>query len=87
MLTEDDKQWINQQLHQQLHQQLETLEGRFTQQLETLETKLLTAFHDWASPTEQRLRSHSAVMRALDLELETLQERVTKLEQQQPPKQ
>jgi len=62
MLTDDDKQWI-------------------LEQLEHVETKLLTEFHRWASPTEMRVRSHSAVLRMLDIELESLGERVTKLEE------
>jgi hypothetical protein len=52
-------------------------------ELERVETKLLTAFHSWASPVEMRQRSHSAALRALDQEMENLQDRVTKLEQ--PP--
>lgn len=52
-------------------------------QLERLETKLLTAFHTWASPVELRQRSHSAALRALDTEREALQDRIKNLEQ--PP--
>ena len=48
--------------------------------LEALETKLLTAFHEWASPMELRQRSHSAALRALDVEMESLEGRVKKLE-------
>ena len=40
--------------------------------LELVETKLLTEFHKWASPQEARLRTHSAALRAVDLELEAL---------------
>jgi hypothetical protein len=49
-------------------------------QLERVETKLLTEFHKWASPVEMRVRSHSAALRALDLEQEAISDRVTKLE-------
>jgi hypothetical protein len=52
-------------------------------ELERVDTKLLTAFHNWASPVEMRQRSHSAALRALDQEMENLQDRVKKLEQ--PP--
>jgi hypothetical protein len=55
MLTDDDKQWI-------------------LEQLERVETRLLTEFHKWASPTEMRVRSHAAVLRAMDIELESLGE-------------
>jgi hypothetical protein len=49
-------------------------------QLERIETSLLTEFHKWASPIEMRMRSHTATLRALDVELESVSERVTKLE-------
>lgn len=38
--------------------------------IERTETTLLTEFHKWASPTEMRLRSHSAALRALDIQQE-----------------
>lgn len=49
------------------------------EQLERLETTLLTEFHKWASPPEARQRTHSAALRALDLEMEQM-DRVKKLE-------
>jgi len=55
-----------------------------SEHLERLETKLLTEFQKWASPTEARLRTHTAALRAIDLELEALQGRVDKLEEKQP---
>ncbi len=51
-----------------------------TEQLRTVETSLLTEFHKWASPSEARQRTHTAILRAVDLEMEALSERVTKLE-------
>lgn len=51
-----------------------------TEQLERVETKLLTEFHKWASPVEQRQRSHAAAIRALDVEMEGLSDRVKTLE-------
>jgi hypothetical protein len=56
-LTDEDKQWIS-------------------EQLERVETKLLTAFHEWASPMDLRVKSHAAALRALDLELEATRARV-----------
>jgi hypothetical protein len=50
------------------------------ERLERVETNLLTAFHPWASPVEMRQRSHAAAIRALDAEMESLQDRVKKLE-------
>jgi hypothetical protein len=49
-------------------------------QLERVETTLLTEFHKWASPLEMRVKSRTATLRALDVELEAVSERVTKLE-------
>jgi len=50
------------------------------EQLERVETTLLTEFHKWASPLEARVRTHSAALRALDLEMEQVDDRVKKLE-------
>jgi len=46
------------------------------EQLEKVETTLLTEFHKWASPVELRQRSHAAVLRALDAEVESLSDRL-----------
>jgi hypothetical protein len=64
-LNDEDKKWI-----------AEVLDRR----LEKLETTLLTEFHKWASPTELRIQSHAQAIRAIDLELENVKERVPKLE-------
>jgi len=61
VLTDEDKQWI-------------------TEQLEKVETTLLTEFHKWASPVELRQRSHAAALRALDAEVESLSDRLKNLE-------
>ena len=53
-------------------------------QLERLETRLLTEFQKWASPNEARVRTHTAALRASDMELEAVSDRVTKLEDQRP---
>jgi hypothetical protein len=71
-LTDEDKQWIT--------GKLEKVEERFAERLEQVETKLLTEFHKWASPVEMRVRSHSAALRAMDVEVEAVADRVTKLE-------
>ena len=49
-------------------------------QLERVETALLTEFHKWASPVEMRVRSHAAALRAIDVEVEAVADRVKKLE-------
>ena len=50
---------------------------------EQVETKLLTEFHKWASPAEARSRTISAALRAIDVELEAIDDRVKKLEGRQ----
>ena len=47
---------------------------------EKVETSLLTEFHKWASPNEARARSMRESLRAFDLELDAIKERVRKLE-------
>jgi hypothetical protein len=67
-LTDEDKVWISEQL------------DGFRAQVEQVGTSLLTEFHRSASPVEVRQRSHTAALRAFDLEMESLSDRVTKLE-------
>ena len=59
---------------------LEAMEERVNSRIEKIETALLTEFHKWASPAEARARTHAAALRAIDLEMESLTERVSKLE-------
>ncbi|MGA2113929.1 MAG: hypothetical protein ABSH56_04170 [Bryobacteraceae bacterium] len=78
------------QRFEQVDQRFERVDQKFAQvdqkfeqpdqKLERVETTMLTEFHKWASPTEARLRTHAAALRAIDLEMEALSERVTKLE-------
>ena len=75
-LTDEDKQWILNTFEEKLGQN--RLE--YSEKLEGMETRLLTAFHGWASPVIARQQSHSAVLRAIDLEIEDLKKRVEKLE-------
>jgi hypothetical protein len=58
------------------------MEAKFAtkQDLERVETTLLTEFHKWASPADARMKTHTAAIRAMDLEMEVLTERVQKLE-------
>ena len=64
-LTEDDKSWI---------------EAKLDAKLEALETKLLTAFHQWASPLDSRVRRHRDGIHDLETELDALADRVKALE-------
>jgi len=52
-----------------------------SEQLEGLETKLLTEFHKFAEANDARVRSHSAAIHALELTMNVLEERVRRLEQ------
>jgi hypothetical protein len=64
-LTDDDKRWI-----------ADLLDTR----LEAVETKLLTAFHGWASPVEARQRRHRDSIHDLEVDLDALTARVKALE-------
>ena len=63
-----------------LQTQLTAQAAIYSDQLHTVETKLLTAFYNWASPNEARQRTHAAALRAVDLEMESLNDRMAKLE-------
>lgn len=67
-LTNEDKQWISEQIAASEQRVTE----RLTERLERVETNLLTEFHKWASPVEMRQRTHSAAIRAIDAEMEAL---------------
>jgi hypothetical protein len=75
-LTTEDKDWITEQLRVYLLED----RSRTTEEIRRVETSLLTEFHKWASPSEARQRTHAAALRAIDLEMEALSERVTKIE-------
>jgi len=72
VLTDEDKQWIN--------QRLEVERQWVVERIEKLETTLLTEFHKWASPIDLRQRTHAAALRALDAEVESLSDRLKNLE-------
>ncbi len=65
---------------ERLETTLRTEVQRLDEKIERVETNLLTEFHKWASPFENRQRSHAAAIRALDLEMEAIDGRVQKLE-------
>jgi len=67
-LTDQDRNWIAEQLRE--------MQTRFEIRIEHVETTLLTEFHKWASPAEARARTHAAVLRAIDLDMEQLSDRV-----------
>ena len=61
-----------------------SLKGYGNERSEQVETKLLTEFHKWASPAEARNRTISAALRAIDLEMEAVDDRLKKLEGRPP---
>jgi hypothetical protein len=61
-----------------------SLKAYVNERSEQVETKLLTEFHKWASPAEARNRTISAALRAIDLEMEALADRVGALEGRKP---
>jgi hypothetical protein len=73
---------MDKELKQYLDAKFAAMDAKFAtkQDLERVETTLLTEFHKWASPAEARAKSHTATLRAIDLEVEALTERVQKLE-------
>ena len=82
-----DRQWIADLLEANMHrieEKVNASEGRlqkeFSEKLEGMETRLLTAFHG-VSPVALRLDSNRAALRTFDIELETLQNRVKKIEE------
>jgi hypothetical protein len=70
-LTDEDKAWLEERFAK-----LATIEAT-----RDVETALLTEFHKWSSPVEMRLRTHATALRALDLQVEAIADRVTKLEE------
>jgi hypothetical protein len=79
-LTDEDKAWIKQTILEALDSQFDEQFVAVKAEIEKVETKLLTAFHEWASPVDARLRAHTATLRALDLEQEAQDARLKKLE-------
>lgn len=63
-----------------MERQIDELRVYVDQRCEHVETTLLTEFHKWASPAEMRARSHSAALRAMEIEIEVPFERMNKRE-------
>jgi hypothetical protein len=82
-LDNQDKEWISEQLSEQLERMSERLRLYVDKRFERVETKLLPEFHKWASPAEMRALSHTAAIRALDVEIESIDDRLRKLEGRQ----
>ena len=76
---EEDKLWAL----EQLDKNSQRIEFNLNASIQRVETNLLTEFHKWASPLDARMRTHTAALRAIDLEIEALSDRVAKLEPRQ----
>ena len=66
-----------------IDERLEQLKHYVDERLELVETRLLTEFHKWASATDARSRTHAAAIRAIDVEMEAIDDRLKKLEGRQ----
>ena len=78
---------VDAELRQYLAEMEARLKNHVNERCEMVETRLLTEFHKWASPAEARSRTISAALRAIDLEMEALGDRMRKLEGDQPQSQ
>jgi ABC-type phosphate transport system auxiliary subunit len=67
-------------LRQELKQDMVHMEDRVVEQMRDMQTELLRAFHNWASPADVRLRSHEE-------RLTLLEERVFAIERGDRPPQ
>jgi hypothetical protein len=75
---------VDSELKQYLIEMEERIVAYVNERSEQVETKLLTEFHKWGSPAEARNRTISAALRAIDLEMEALGDRVGALEGRKP---
>jgi hypothetical protein len=64
----------------ELKQALADLETRLSDRIENTETKLLTAFHNWAQTYEVRARGTVAAVHEFEDRLGFVEERLNKLE-------
>ncbi len=68
------------QLEGRLTARIDAAENRMEERIETTETKLLSAFHNWAQTFEVRARGTSAAVREFDERLGLIEERVARIE-------
>lgn len=68
------------QLESRLGARIDGVETRLRTCIKATETKLLTAFHNWAQTFEVRARGTSAAVREFDERLGLIEDRVAKLE-------
>jgi len=88
-MTNEDKQWIAAQFqatNERIDSAKATLRQEFREDLEAMETKLLTELQLWAEPQAARLHSFRDELYAQGRELATLKERLDRLEGRRGPK-
>jgi hypothetical protein len=68
------------QLEGRLGARIDAAEARTKERIETTETKLLSAFHNWAQTFEVRARGTSAAVWEFDERLGLIEERFAKIE-------
>jgi hypothetical protein len=81
------KEYVNERIElvkEHVDERTELVKEYVNERSELVETRLLTEFHKWASPAEARNRTISAALRAIDMEMEFISDRVSKLEGKQP---
>lgn len=57
-------------------QDLLQLEDRLTEKMRDMQTEMLRAFHNWARPSEIKLRSQGATIAGLEERISLLEERL-----------
>jgi hypothetical protein len=78
--VDPDLQQALAQLEGRLTAHIDAAENRMEERIETTETKLLSAFHNWAQTFEVRARGTSAAVREFDERLGLIEERVARIE-------
>jgi hypothetical protein len=63
-----------------VREEIAASEQRQTEVMRDIETTVLREFHKWASPAEARQRGQRDTLHAIELDLESLAERVKALE-------
>jgi DNA anti-recombination protein RmuC len=71
---------VETRLRSYIEERSEALKAYVEERGETTETKLLTAFHNWAQTFEVRARGTSAAVREFDERLGMIEERLAKIE-------
>ena len=69
------------QMDEELKSYLAAMEERSRSRTEMVETRLLNDFWKWARTADARYRQHQAVVGGLEIRVQTIEDRLTDLEQ------